>query len=85
MIASRPRRAPEGRTLDRGISLTDPILVAGAGGFIGGWLVRHLRDSGFTAVRAIDIKPLDEWYQRFDRRREPRRGPPLAESVPASS
>jgi GDP-D-mannose 3',5'-epimerase len=52
--------------MDRSISPTDPILVAGAGGFIGGWLVRHLRESGFTKVRAVDIKPFDEWYQRFD-------------------
>jgi GDP-D-mannose 3',5'-epimerase len=46
-------------TIDR----ADPILVAGAGGFIGGWLVRHLREEGFTRVRAVDLKPLDEWYQ----------------------
>ena len=46
-------------TIDRG----DPILVAGAGGFIGGWLVRHLCEEGFTNVRAVDLKPLDDWYQ----------------------
>ena len=45
------------------ISRSDPILVAGAGGFIGGWLVRHLHEQGYTNLRAIDIKPLDEWYQ----------------------
>jgi nucleoside-diphosphate-sugar epimerase len=45
---------------------TDPILVAGAGGFIGGWLVRYLRENGFETIRAVDIKPFDEWYQRFD-------------------
>jgi nucleoside-diphosphate-sugar epimerase len=45
------------------ISRTDPILVGGAGGFIGGWLVRHLQENGFTDLRAVDIKPLDEWYQ----------------------
>jgi nucleoside-diphosphate-sugar epimerase len=48
------------------MSPSDPILVAGAGGFIGGWLIRHLRGSGFTTVRAVDIKPLEEWYQLFD-------------------
>jgi GDP-D-mannose 3',5'-epimerase len=37
-------------------------LVAGAGGFIGGHLVKSLINDGF-AVRAIDIKPLDAWYQ----------------------
>jgi GDP-D-mannose 3',5'-epimerase len=47
----------------RSISRTDPILVSGAGGFIGGWLVRHLQENGFTDLRAIDIKPLDEWHQ----------------------
>ena len=46
-------------TIDR----ADPILVAGAGGFIGGWLVRHLCEEGFTNVRAVDLKPLDDWYQ----------------------
>jgi nucleoside-diphosphate-sugar epimerase len=41
------------------------IVVAGAGGFIGGHLVGDLLDKGFTWVRAVDIKPLDEWYQVF--------------------
>ena len=49
--------------MNRSISPTDPVLVAGAGGFIGGWLVRYLRESGFTAIRAVDVKPLGEWYQ----------------------
>jgi nucleoside-diphosphate-sugar epimerase len=50
-------------TLEPSSSRTDPILVAGAGGFIGGWLVRYLRENGFTDLRAVDIKPLDEWHQ----------------------
>ncbi len=41
------------------------IVVAGGGGFIGGHLVRALRARGET-VRSVDIKPLDEWYQRID-------------------
>ena len=45
------------------ISRSDPILIAGAGGFIGGWLVRYLNEQGYTNLRAIDIKPIDEWYQ----------------------
>jgi GDP-D-mannose 3', 5'-epimerase len=45
------------------IAKSDPILVAGAGGFIGGWLVRDLRESGYTNLRAVDVKPLDEWHQ----------------------
>jgi GDP-D-mannose 3', 5'-epimerase len=39
------------------------ILVAGAGGFIGGQLVRDLEEQGFD-VRAVDRKPFDEWYYR---------------------
>ncbi len=38
-------------------------VVAGAGGFIGGHLVAELRRRGTGAVRAIDIKPLEHWYQ----------------------
>ncbi|MCE9589703.1 MAG: NAD-dependent epimerase/dehydratase family protein [Planctomycetes bacterium] len=45
---------------------TDLILVAGAGGFIGGHLVADLRRKGFTRIRAVDCKPFDEWYQRFE-------------------
>lgn len=40
-----------------------PILVTGAGGFIGGHLVRHLVASGHHRVRAVDHRPLAEWYQ----------------------
>jgi GDP-D-mannose 3', 5'-epimerase len=45
--------------------MSDRILVTGAGGFIGGHLVRDLLGGGAT-VRAVDKKPADEWYQRFD-------------------
>lgn len=45
---------------------SSPILIAGAGGFIGGWLVRSLKDQGFSNIRAVDVKPLSEWYQVFD-------------------
>jgi GDP-D-mannose 3', 5'-epimerase len=47
------------------LSKTDLIIVAGAGGFIGGHLVAALRGQGYQRIRAIDIKPFDEWYQRF--------------------
>ncbi len=40
-------------------------LVCGAGGFIGGHLIAELRRQGH-ALRAVDKKPLAEWYQRFD-------------------
>jgi GDP-D-mannose 3',5'-epimerase len=42
------------------------IVVTGAGGFIGGNLVAALRQKGFTKIRAIDLKPLDHWFQSFD-------------------
>ena len=41
------------------------IVVAGAGGFIAGHLVQELLKQGHT-VRAVDIKPLNEWYQLSD-------------------
>ena len=37
-------------------------VVAGGGGFIGGHLVRDLVRQGMR-VRAVDMKPLDAWYQ----------------------
>jgi nucleoside-diphosphate-sugar epimerase len=43
----------------------DLILVAGAGGFIGGHLVGELRRLGCRRLRAVDIKPLAEWHQVF--------------------
>lgn len=39
-------------------------LVCGAGGFIGGHLVNTLLDSGVASVRAVDVKPFEEWYQK---------------------
>jgi len=42
----------------------DLIVIGGAGGFIAGALVRRFHDQGFTRIRAIDKKPLPEWYQR---------------------
>jgi GDP-D-mannose 3', 5'-epimerase len=44
----------------------DIILVAGAGGFIGGALVRYLREKGFTRIRAVDKKPVEDWHQVSD-------------------
>ena len=44
---------------------SDLIAVAGAGGFIGGHLVKYFLSKGFTRIRAVDKKPLDQWYQHF--------------------
>jgi GDP-D-mannose 3', 5'-epimerase len=41
-------------------------LVTGAGGFIGGALISALRAQGNRDIRGVDVKPFDEWYQRFD-------------------
>jgi hypothetical protein len=42
----------------------DQIVIGGAGGFIAGSLTRYFHDQGFTRIRAIDKKPLPQWYQR---------------------
>jgi GDP-D-mannose 3',5'-epimerase len=42
------------------------IVVCGGGGFIGGHLVAELRRRKTGLIRAVDLKPLDKWYQRFD-------------------
>src|ERR1700676_2137507 len=42
------------------------MLVTGAGGFIGGHLVAEFRRLCYQRIRAVDVKPLNEWYQRFD-------------------
>jgi nucleoside-diphosphate-sugar epimerase len=41
------------------------IVVCGGGGFIGGHLVADLLKQGQHEIRAVDIKPFDEWYQQF--------------------
>lgn len=49
------------------MSLMDPnslIVVAGAGGFIGGALVSDLLDKGYRHIRAVDAKPIGQWHQR---------------------
>lgn len=42
---------------------TAKIVVTGAGGFIGGALINHLSNQGYTNLRAADVKPFAEWYQ----------------------
>jgi GDP-D-mannose 3',5'-epimerase len=38
------------------------IVITGAGGFIGGNLTKYFCDKGFTRIRAVDKKPVCEWY-----------------------
>jgi GDP-D-mannose 3',5'-epimerase len=46
------------------VPVDDLVVVTGGGGFIGGHLIADLRRRG-ARIRAVDIKPLDEWCQRF--------------------
>jgi GDP-D-mannose 3', 5'-epimerase len=41
----------------------ETAVVCGAGGFIGGHLVKSLIANGVKVVRAVDVKPLEDWYQ----------------------
>lgn len=45
---------------------TPRAVVCGAGGFIGGHLVKGLLERGVAVVRAVDVKPLEQWYQISD-------------------
>jgi nucleoside-diphosphate-sugar epimerase len=40
----------------------DLIVITGAGGFIGGNLALYFTKKGFTNIRAVDKKPIYEWY-----------------------
>ena len=44
---------------------TKKIVVGGGGGFIGGHLIADLLKQGHRDIRAVDLKPFDEWYQVF--------------------
>ena len=45
--------------------MSKKILVAGGGGFIGGHLAKSLVSRGHD-VRVVDVKPLEQWYQRTE-------------------
>ncbi len=51
-------------TTGRPLKNDDLIVIAGGGGFIGGWLTRYFHEHGHTRLRAVDKKPLQNWYQR---------------------
>lgn len=43
------------------------IVICGAGGFIGGHLMKHLSGhSQISELRGVDIKPINEWFQRCE-------------------
>ncbi len=44
--------------------VNERVVVCGGGGFIGGHLVKALLKNGVNVVRAVDVKPLDQWYQK---------------------
>ena len=54
----------EQRRAKDALNKDDLVVISGGGGFIAGALTRYFHDQGFTRIRAIDKKPLPEWYQR---------------------
>src|SRR5579859_5625017 len=66
MAPAEPTSMPENTQpqIDRQLDNDDLIVIAGAGGFIAGALTRYFHDLGYKRIRAVDRKPLTEWYQR---------------------
>ena len=46
-------------------NMKNKYLVCGAGGFIGGHLVKSLLDDGYEVI-CVDVKPLENWFQLFN-------------------
>ncbi|HEY5330284.1 MAG TPA: NAD-dependent epimerase/dehydratase family protein [Acidobacteriaceae bacterium] len=44
----------------------EKAVVCGGGGFIGGHLVKYLISNGVADLRAVDVKPLEDWHQVTD-------------------
>jgi nucleoside-diphosphate-sugar epimerase len=55
----------QAKSIQRDLKQDDLIVIAGAGGFIGGSLVRYFHDLGYIRIRAVDKKPLENWYQQI--------------------
>ena len=53
-----------GTDIQRGMNKDDHIVITGAGGFIAGSLTRYFAEQGYTNIRAVDRKPLPDWYLR---------------------
>ncbi|MCS3831119.1 hypothetical protein GGP91_003218, partial [Salinibacter ruber] len=61
-LSPDPGERLEARPIYQGTIDSDrTVVVCGAGGFIGGHLVADLLRQGFEEVRAIDIKPPNQW------------------------
>ena len=58
--------AKENATAASVLNKDDLIVLGGAGGFIAGALARYFHEQGFTRIRAVDKKPLPQWYQRVE-------------------
>ena len=43
------------------------VLICGAGGFIGGHLAKYFLDQGNYKIVCVDIKPLEYWFQIFEK------------------
>jgi GDP-D-mannose 3',5'-epimerase len=56
----KPEDNPKAKSV---LKKDDLIVITGAGGFIAGALARYFREQGFTRIRAVDKKPLYQWYQ----------------------
>jgi nucleoside-diphosphate-sugar epimerase len=59
MSHNAPKRVVE---KDVPLKKDDLIVITGAGGFIAGNLALYFKKKGFTNIRAVDKKPLYEWY-----------------------
>jgi len=46
-------------------NMKNKYLVCGAGGFIGGHLVKSLLNDGHEVI-CVDVKPLENWFQLFN-------------------
>jgi GDP-D-mannose 3',5'-epimerase len=49
---------------DTTLKKDDLIVITGAGGFIAGNLALYFKKKGFKRIRAVDKKPLHDWYLR---------------------
>lgn len=56
-------QSTKGNGMKSGSDKDGRMVITGAGGFIGGHLVKYFHDKGYKHIRAVDKKPFDQWYQ----------------------